>query len=448
MSDPPYAVWHPFSLMPYRADDLTAAAMDGQQVVAVQGRGAWVRDRDGRSYLNCFNAANVIGLGREEVADRVAEQLRRLSFQPLFAGGHPLAEDLALRLLQIAPPQFRMAFFSNDGSGAVETALKMARQYFVMIGEGQRRAFLGLSGAYHGSGYGALSLTDQGLHPLFEPMVPDCHTVPAPNVYRPPFPGTPAELARACADALEQQILALGPETVAAVIVEPVQGLGGIVPFPPEYFPLVREVTRRHGVLLIADEVTTGFGRLGAWFGGSRYAIDADIMAGAKGITSGYFPLGVTLATAQIYDAFAGGAFPHGWTCGGHPAGCAAGLAVLDVIAREDLVARAAATGDQLLAALRAALGNHPNVGDVRGVGMMIGVELVADRATKARLPAPEARLVVRALREAGLLVAYVEGVISLYPPLSITPAEADAIVERLIRGLEALRPEHAAAAG
>src|SRR5437667_3256701 len=434
MADQRYAVWHPFLTIPWRADELTVERIRPHLLMVEQGKGARVTDIEGRSYITLFSAANVIGLGRADVAECCAEQLRRLSYHPLFAGGHPLAQELAEQLLKVAPPQFRMVFFCNDGSGAVETALKMARQYHLITGQPTSKNFIALSGAYHGASYGALSLTDHGLHALYEPMVPGCLTVPAPHSFHPPFPRGAEGLARRCAEALELRITASGPATIAAVVLEPVQSVGGVVPFPAEYFALVREITRRHGVLLIVDEVTPGLGRLGAWFGSSRWAIDADIMAVAKGLTSGYFPMGATFATARVYDAFAseGGGFPHAWTTGGHPAGCAVALAVLEIIHREGLVQNADEVGAFLLARLRASLADHPHVGDIRGVGLMLGVEIVEDKATKTRPSFDLMNAVVHALRSERLLVAVTSGVLTLYPLLCLSYGEAEEIVARL----------------
>lgn len=431
MSSTRYAVWHPFTAMPAAAE-LTSAWAHADLPFFTRGQGAWLEDEAGNRYFNVLSAANAIGLGREEVIEAVTAQYRKLSFHPIVAHGHSPAETLSDRLVRFAPPNMRMVFYANDGAGAVETALKLARQYFLVTGQPQRKQFISLNGSYHGNSYGALSVSMLGQMPLYQPILPGCRTVPAPNLYRPPIEGAPHEVARWCADQLETAILELGPDTVAAVVLEPIQGVNGCVVFPAEYFAQVRSITRKYGILVIADEVGTGLGRAGAWFASDLLPIEPDLITLSKGLGAGYFPIGATLVSDAIFNATAAMGFPHGWTSSGHPAGCAAALAVLDVVQQNGLVENAAALGSYLLTELRTRLGDHPHVGDVRGLGLMLGIEFVQDRQTKEK-PSPELEKRIRAaLKAEGILAYCFQGTVTLYPPLSITQAEAENLLERL----------------
>lgn len=438
-SERSYSLWHPFTVMPGSGRP-TVQAMHDTYPFAAEGQGVWVRNQAGQTFMNMTSAANAIGLGRPEIAACAAEQMRKLSFYPLFSGGHEPAAALAERLTHLAPPGYTSVFFSNDGSGAMETALKIARQYFVSRAEPARRKFIYLDGAYHGVSYGAMSVSLPMLHPLFDPVLPGCFAVPAPHPYRPPVPASEAKVIEHCINAMAEVIEREGADTIAAVVLEPVQSVGGIVPFPAEYLAAVRALTREHGILVIADEVTTGLGRLGDWFGCTTLPIEADLIAVSKGLTAGYFPLAATLVRSAIFEGFGeGNVFPHGSTSAGHPVGCAIALKVLDLVEQEGMLENAREIGAYLMVQLRAGLAGHSHLGDVRGRGMMIGVELVESPVTQERLKRPLLRTAIQNVRAAGILVMQEQGVFQIYPPLCLTRAEADQFLERFIGALAPL---------
>ncbi|HEX8927971.1 MAG TPA: aminotransferase class III-fold pyridoxal phosphate-dependent enzyme, partial [Actinomycetota bacterium] len=340
----------------------------------------------------------------------------------------------------------------SGGSEAIETALKMARAYHLARGE-DRRVVVGRWGSYHGNTLAALDVGGRG--PLRAPYLPWLglaqHTLAAYE-YQCPFPDThPDGCGRRYAEALERLIVETGPRRVAAFVAEPVAGaaLAAAVP-PDDYWPAVAEVCRRHGVLLVADEVMTGFGRTGRWFGGDHWELRPDILVAAKGAASGYWPLGLAVASGPVFEAIAARGFTHGFTYSHHVVGAAAGRAVLRILRDQDLPAAAEAQGKRLKAGLQARLDGHPAVGDVRGLGLLVGVELVADRAARTPFARAErvTERVVAAARERGLLVYSSTGhaggdgdLLLLGPPLVISGAEVDEVVERLGEAIGAVLP-------
>jgi taurine-pyruvate aminotransferase len=403
--------------------------------------GCYVFDADGRRYLDamaglfCVN----VGYGRREIVDAVAAQMAQLAYAPLTQSHGPAAQ-LAARLAGLLPRGLSRVFFSNSGSEAVETALKLARQCARLMHPGENRyKIIARHRGYHGFTMGALSATGQAARRApFEPLVPGFLHVPPPDHYRCGFCSSQPACTLACADEVERVIRMEGPETVAAVIAEPVIGGGGIFPAPEGYFERLRATCDRYGVLLIADEVITGFGRTGKLFGFEHSAIQPDILTFAKGLTSAYLPLGATVASERIFETFHGDPksdtkFTQVSTFGGHPSSCAAGLANLEILTRERLWENSAAVGAYLLEKLRTI--RSPWIGEIRGRGLLIGIELVTD-ANKT--PLPEARMVplLREIREAGVLAARnndsVPGygnVLLLSPPLILTREQADEIV-------------------
>jgi adenosylmethionine-8-amino-7-oxononanoate aminotransferase len=359
-------------------------------------------------------------------------------------------EAYADELAPLLPVQDPRLYPVSGGSEAVETALKMARAYHLARGEDRTRV-IGRRGSYHGNTRGALDVG--GREPLRRPYLPwlgqASHTLAAYE-YRCPFPDThPVGCGARYAEALEGEILASPPATVAAFVAEPVAGagLGAAVP-PDDYWPAVTEVCRRHGVLVIADEVMTGFGRTGRWFASDHWGLRPDILVLAKGAASGYWPLGLAVASGAVHDTIGAGGFVHGLTYSHHVVGAAAGRAVLRVLRERRLVEAAATQGKRLLAGLQDRLGGHPAAGDARGLGLMVAVELVADRAT--RCPFPRARRVtervVAAARDHGLLLYSSTGcadgtdgdLVMLGPPLVATDAEIDEMVELTTAAVEA----------
>jgi adenosylmethionine-8-amino-7-oxononanoate aminotransferase len=420
-----------------------------------RARGCEVWDTEGRRYLDAAAGALVAGIGHGDAS--VVTAICAQAIEVAYAHGTMFTSDAleayADELAAILPVDDARVYPVSGGGEAVETALKMARAYHLARGEDRHRV-VARWGSYHGNTRGALDAS--GREPLRRPYLPwlgqTAHTLAAYE-YRCPFAGThPHGCGARYAEALEQAILGAGPETVAAFVAEPVAGaaLGAAVP-PDDYWPAVVEVCRRHGVLLIADEVMTGFGRTGRWFGCDHWEVRPDIVACAKGAASGYWPLGLAVASGHVHDTVAARGFTHGFTYSHHVVGAAAGRAVLRVLRERNLVAAAEAQGKRLRAGLEERLGGHRAVGDVRGLGLMLAVELVADPATRA--PFPRARRVtervVAAARERGLLVYSSTGcadghdgdLIMLGPPLVISDAEVDETVALLGAAVEEVVP-------
>jgi adenosylmethionine-8-amino-7-oxononanoate aminotransferase len=415
--------------------------------VAVRAEGVWVEDAAGRRYLDAAGGAIVggIGHGDQVVAAAMAEQARRLAYVHGSAFTTEVLESYAAELAAVVPMPRARVFPVSGGSEAVETALKLARSYHLARGEGERQVIVARRLSYHGNTRGALDASGRPrLRAPYEPWLGHTVHVPAVTEYRCPCPGHPAGCGAWHAAALDRTISDLGPHRVAAFIAEPIGGAttGAAVP-PDDYWPAVAEVCHRHGVLLIADEVMTGFGRTGTWFAMDHWGIAPDIMVAAKGASSGYWPLGLCLASGEVHDTvLAGGGFVHGLTFSHHVVGAAVGRAVLRRIRELGLVEAAAALGPQLLAALAAALEGESMVGDIRGRGLLAAVELVANRETKEPFP-PGKRIierVVAAARRRGLLVYSSKGcadgvagdVVVLGPPLVITPEEIGLAAGRL----------------
>jgi taurine-pyruvate aminotransferase len=409
----------------------------------VTADGCYVEDAEGRRYLDamaglfCVN----VGYGRQEIVGAVAAQMARLAYYPLTQSHGPAAQ-LAAKLGGLLPAGLDRVFFSNSGSEAVETALKIARQAARQMHPGQNRyKIIARHRGYHGFTMGALSATGQSPRRVaFEPLVPGFLHVPPPDRYRCGFCSTQPACTLGCADEFERVIRMEGPETVAAAIAEPVIGGGGIFPAPDGYLERMREICDRYGVLMILDEVITGFGRTGKLFGFQHSAIAPDILTFAKGLTSAYLPLAATVTTQRVFESFYGdetNKLAQVSTFGGHPASCAAGLVNLDILTRERLWENAARVGAYLSEKLRAM--NSPWVGDLRGRGLLIGLELVANRDD--RTPLPEARVIQlqKMIREAGILVGRnndsVPGycnVLILSPPLTLNQEQAEQIADTI----------------
>ncbi|MFI0940057.1 aspartate aminotransferase family protein [Streptomyces sp. NPDC021020] len=356
--------------------------------VIVRGEGAYIHDDRGRRYIDGLSGLFVVnaGHGRRELAETAARQAAELAYFPVWGYAHPRAVELAERLAHLAPGDLDKVFFTTGGGEAVETAWKLAKQYHRLTGNPGKYKVVSRAVAYHGTPHGALSIT--GLPELkapFEPLVPGAFRVPNTNIYRAPVHGDdPEAFGRWAADRIEEQILFEGPDTVAAVFLEPVQNAGGCFPPPPGYFARVREICDRHGVLLVSDEVICAFGRLGTTFGCERYGYVPDMITCAKGMTSGYSPIGACIVSDRVAEPFhrGGEAFLHGYTFGGHPVSAAVALANLDLLDREGLNQRVRDHEADFHATLDR-LRDLPIVGDVRGSGYFHGIELVKDKATK-----------------------------------------------------------------
>ena len=399
--------------------------------------GVHVWDLDGRRYLDTVASLwNVnVGHNRPEIKAAIVAQLDKLAYYSTFQNtSNAPAIELSARLMAMfAPEHMRKVLFSSGGSDAVETAMKLARQYWQLQGKAQRTKFISLKLGYHGVHFGGASVNGNPLFRLaYEPLLPGCFQVETPYAYRNPWGETdPAKLARLCADELDRAIQSQGPDTVAAFIAEPVQGAGGVIVPHESYWPQLRAICDRHGVLLISDEVVTGFGRIGALCGARAWGVAPDIMAMAKGINSGYVPLGATLLNERVASAFEQPGVPavlmHGYTYSGHALACAAANANLAIVEAEDLPGNAARVGALFNQRLQALL-RYPHVGDVRGLGLMAAVELVTDRASQAPLMAysPYGQALVAAARQAGAIIRIQGNRLILSPPLVFTPAHVD----------------------
>jgi adenosylmethionine-8-amino-7-oxononanoate aminotransferase len=379
-----------------------------------RGEGAYIWDTNGKKYLDALSGLFVVqaGHGREELAQAAAQQARKLAFFPIWSYAHPAAIELADRLAAESPGDLNKIFFSTGGAEAVETAWKVAKQFFKLTGKPNKHKVISRAIAYHGTTQGALSIT--GVPPFkapFEPLVPGSFRAPNTNFYRAPEPYAHDEkqFGLWAANRIEEAILNEGPDTVAAVFVEPVQNAGGCFPPPPGYFERLREICDTHDVLLVSDEVICAYGRLGTMFGAQKFGYQPDIITSAKGLTSGYSPLGATLISDRVFEPFQHGntVFPHGYTFGGHPVSCAVALANLDLFEREDLLGNVLRNENALRQTLEKLL-DLPIVGDVRGDGYFYGIELVKDKSTKETFNAADSERILRgyisgALYENGL---------------------------------------------
>jgi adenosylmethionine-8-amino-7-oxononanoate aminotransferase len=424
------------------------AYRDRELPIMTRGDGCIVWDAHGRQLLDGLSGLFVVqaGYGRRELAEAGARQAETLNYFPLWSYGHEPGIELAARLAQLAPGDLDRVFFTTGGSEAVESAWKLARQYFRAVGQPQRYKVIARRTAYHGTTMGALAITGvPSFRAPFEPLTPGGVHVTNTNRYRHPLAKDEDAFSQLCADAIEEAIQFEGPDTVAAVFVEPVQNAGGCFPPPDGYFRRVREICDRYGVLLVSDEVICAYGRLGSMFGAPRYDYLPDMITTAKGLTSGYSPLGAVLCRAFLAEPFLDGAasFAHGLTFGGHPVGCAVALRNLQILEDEDLpgnVARNEAGFHERLASL---VDDVPIVGDVRGAGYFWAIELVKDQETAARFTREEAEGLLRgfvapALYEQGLVARTDDRgdpVIQLAPPLIAGERELDRIAD-VLRGV------------
>ncbi len=420
------AIWHPFTQMAeWEAD---------APLVIERGEGNYLVDTDGNRYFDGVSSlwVNLFGHRRREIDEAIRSQLDRIAHSTFLGLTHPPAVELAEKLLAVAPAGLSRVFFSDNGSTAMEIAIKMAFQYWKQKGSGDGRTeFLTLSEAYHGDTIGSVSAGGIDLfHKIFRPLLFSTRRIPTPHCYRCPYGLSRASCRLACADRMADEVRSRRA-TLAAAIVEPlVQGAAGMLVMPDGYLARLRAVTRECGVLLVCDEVATGFGRTGTMFACDQEGVAPDIIAVAKGLTGGYLPLAATLATEEVYSAFLGRyeefkTFFHGHSYTANPLGCAAALATLAIFEREDVLGRVADLSRRMGLELSVLAGN-PHVGNIRRRGLMAGIEIVASRATKEPYP-PEnkvGRRVVRKAREKRIVMRPLGDVIVLMPPLSSTEEE------------------------
>jgi adenosylmethionine-8-amino-7-oxononanoate aminotransferase len=424
--------------------------------VIKSARGIYMWDQTGKQYMDACSGAMVsnIGHGNPRILEAIQKQAQNTFFAYRTQFENNPALELAARIVQHSAPQLNRVFYVSGGSEAVETAMKLCRQYFYNRGEGARHIFISREPAYHGCTLGALALTSYApLEAPFRPLMQAYPKIPAPYCYRCALGLTYPDCAVQCARQLGEVIQRQGPANVAAFVVEPVGGasIGALVP-PPEYFDIIQEICREYGVMLILDEVMTGFGRTGKMFAYDHWGVKADIVALAKGMAAGYYPLGSVVAREEIVEeVIREGGFMHGFTYAGNPMACAVGLEVFNIIMENDLAGNAATVGAHLKTGLEAMAVRHPEIGQVRGKGLLLAIELVEDRET--RQPFAADRQIGLQLTDA----AFEEGLI-LYPrrpmhgmsgdhllvapPLNATIEEADEILFRLERALERIAHE------
>jgi adenosylmethionine-8-amino-7-oxononanoate aminotransferase len=428
-------LWHPFTQMQgFREEDL---------LIITGGEGVYLYDHQGRRYLDGVSSlwCNVHGYRRPELDQAVREQLDRMAHSTLLGLAHPSAIRLARRLTEIAPSGLTKVFFSDNGSTAVEAALKIAFQYWRQRGRPEKQRFLKLAQAYHGDTLGAVSVGGISLfHEIYAPLLFETLEAPTPYCYRCP---DQENCEQQCLARLEELVAAQHRE-LAAVIIEPVmQGAAGMIAQPPGYLKRVREVTQAHDVLLIADEVATGFGRTGKMFACEHEGVSPDLLCLSKGITGGYLPLAATLATDGIYDAFLGEfhefkTFFHGHTYSGNPLAAACALASLDLFGRDKTLVRVELNISQLGLEL-CGMSRHPHIGDIRQRGYMVGIELVQDKAAKAPFPVERrtGHRVILAARKLGAILRPLGDVILLMPPLCITGEELAHLCQITLEAIE-----------
>ncbi|MBC7157130.1 MAG: aminotransferase class III-fold pyridoxal phosphate-dependent enzyme [Rhodobacteraceae bacterium] len=427
---------HPFT-------DHAELARVGARVIT-RAEGVWLTDSEGERILDgmaglwCVN----IGYGRRELADAAARQMLELPFyNTFFQTTHVPAIALAARLAELAPGDLDHVFFSGSGSDANDTNIRLVRHYWATRGEPQRDVIIARWNGYHGSTMGGGSLGGmKGIHAQGGLPIPGIAHIDQPDWYAEGGDMSPEAFGRARAQALADKIEEIGPHRVAAFIAEPVQGAGGVIVPPESYWPEVAKIVEHYGILLIADEVITGFGRLGHWFGGEGYGLSPDIITIAKGLTSGYVPMGASIVSARIAGTIAEGEFAHGYTYSGHPVAAAVALENLRILDDEGVLGHVNNVAGPHLAEKWAALADHPLVGEARIRGMMASLALSPDKARRAPFAAPAGTAGLRCRERCfanNLIMRHVGDRMIIAPPLVITPAEIDVLIERAWRSLD-----------
>ena len=413
--------------------------------IMVRGEGTRVYDANGVEYFDGLSGlfTNMLGHGREDIGAAAAKQMGQMAFFPLWTYAHPRAIELAEKIASLTPGDLNRVFFTSGGSEANESAWKLARQYHKMRGDNDRYKVISRDVAYHGTTMGALTITSlEGYRKQFEPLVPGAVKVPAVNFYRADkFADDYEAFGMWHAHQIEEAILREGPETVAAVFLEPVQNAGGCFMPPPGYWKEVREICDRYGVILVSDDVICSFGRLGTWFGGQKFDYVPDIITTAKGITSGYAPLGAMIVSDRLAEPFQHDdtAFMHGFTWSGHPVSCAVALKSIEIMENEKVLENVLANEDYFRQSLNA-LKEIPIVGDIRGTGYFWGIELVKDRETRETWAGEDAERLLRGyvspeMFRRGLICRSDDRgdpVVQLAPPLISTRDDIDFIVGTL----------------
>jgi len=431
--------WHP---MTHPADSIANPAK-----VFVSATGVEITDNTGHSVLDAVGGLWNVNLGYscEPVKQAIAAQLDKMPYYSSFRGTttEPVAQLAAELQNWFKEDGLVRAFFTAGGSDSVETCLRLARQYHKMRGDKDRYKFIGLKKGYHGTHFGGASVNgNANFRRNYEPLLPGTYHIPAPWTYRNPFNSTdPVEIAQLCAALLEEEIQFQGADTVAAFIMEPVLGAGGVIVPHETFMPLVREICDKYGVLLIADEVITAFGRTGSWTGSRHWGVKPDLMATAKAISNAYYPVGAVMINEKVAEVFESnrdslGAIGHGYTYSGHPVGCAAAIATLAETKRLNVAANAAERGAELQAGLQQLQEKYSLVGDARGVGLMGCLELVTDQDSKQPADKKTLERLSQAAYEAGVIVRTSGNNVIISPPLIITRADVTRILSALDVGL------------
>lgn len=434
-------MWHPMTS--------PQDSIDNPPKIITGSSGVRIEDVDGHSVVDAVGGLWNVNLGYscQPVKDAIAEQLDKLPYYSTFRGAsNDAVIELSYELGQFFEPDgMSRAFFTSGGSDSVETALRLARQYHKLRGEPGRTKFLSLKKGYHGTHMGSASVNgNANFRTAYEPLLPGCFHIPAPYTYRNPFDETdPEKLAQLCASALEDEIGFQGGGTIAAMIMEPILGAGGVIPPHKSFVPLVRDICERHGSLFITDEVITAYGRTGAWSGARLWGIQPDMMCTAKAITNGYFPFGVVMLGEKMAEAFEGNAgarIGHGYTYSGHPVGAAAALACLAETKRLNVIENAAARGTQLYEGCKALMEKYDTIGDVRGGhGLMTAIEMVSDRENKTPIDGGSAMKVQEVAYQSGAMVRVSGPNLILSPPLVLSEEDAATILSSLDAGFAAL---------
>jgi adenosylmethionine-8-amino-7-oxononanoate aminotransferase len=435
------SLWHPMTA--------PSDSLKSPPAIITAAHGTRIRDIDGHEVVDGVGGLWNVNLGYscQPVKDAIAAQLDALPYYSIFRG---TSNDKVIELAEelrafFEPDGLTRAFYTSGGGDSVETALRLARQYHKIRGEAGRTKFLSLKKGYHGTHMGGASVNgNANFRTMYEPLLPGCFHIPAPYTYRNPFNETdPAKLAQLCLQALEDEIAFQGAQTIAAFIMEPILGAGGVIPPHASFMPGVDAICRKHGILLIADEVITAFGRTGAWTGSRLWGVKPDFACTAKAITNGYFPFGAVMiaeSVAQVFEADETGkaAIGHGYTYSGHPVGAAAAIACLAETKRLNVPVNAAARGQQLWAGIHALKAKYPMIGDVRGGhGLMLAIELAGP--DKAAPPKAQPGQIQAKAYEAGAMVRVSGPNIILSPPLVITEADATTILNALDAGFASL---------
>ena len=433
-------LWHP---MAHPAD-----SQAHPPTIVTRGEGVFITDIDGHRVVDGVGGLwNVnLGFSCEPIKQAISDQLDRLPYYSIFRGTtNDAAVELSYELAQFFEPDgLQRAFYTSGGGDSVETALRLARQYHKIRGDAGRVKFISLKKGYHGTHMGGASVNgDAKFRTQYEPLLPGCYHIPAPYTYRNPFDETdPARLAQLCAAALVDEIAFQGPDTIAAFIMEPVLGAGGVIPPHESFMPMMRDICDNHGILLIADEVITAFGRTGSWSGSRHWGVKPDFACTAKAITNGYFPFGAVMMSEKIaqlfeHDETGKAAIGHGYTYSGHPVGAAAALACLAETKRLDVPLNAAKRGTQMYEGCLRLQEKYELIGDVRGGhGLMTALELVSDRETKTPPARPVPLVLQAAAYENGAMVRVSGPNVILSPALVISESEVETILSALDKGL------------